>query len=413
MGAGGALSEEDAHADGARARFLQGFDLAEAHYGGKFVAFADDTFGGGRAAFHRATDYVGGKFLEIEGGLYFGGFQGCCHGENIAKVRGQIAEVTVWIFSFEIDPRPSEILLLNDSAGFPLCGPADSHTIDFNCRDADADRNGLSIFAAGAHAFIEFQIVADHRNARQHIGSVADQGCALDGGRDLSVFDEIRLRRRENKFAVRDVDLSATKVHRVDAVLYRTNNVPGIILPCEHVRVGHARHRNVLVTLAASVAGIGQAHQLRGEFVAEISLQDSILDQHRFLRRLAFVVYVQRSAAPRHGTVVDHRALFAGHSFADQASECRRLLAIEVGLQPVAHGFVHQNAGPSRTEHDFHVTSRSFARVELQNGLARGLFCKKLGSLVAKKEVERHPPAAAGAAPARTRFRLLLCYAGN
>src|SRR6266404_9678300 len=111
--------------------------------------------------------------------------------------------------------------LLHESAGFALCGAADGHAINFNCRDSYADGNGLSIFAAGSDAFIEFQIVADHRNPRQHIGSVADQGCALYGGGDLSVFDEIGFRRRENELTVRDVDLSAAEVHRVHAVFYR------------------------------------------------------------------------------------------------------------------------------------------------------------------------------------------------
>src|SRR2546430_840664 len=119
----------------------------------------------------------------------------------------------------QTDNLKLQLTSLHESAGFPFCGAADGHTIDFNCRDAYADGNGLSIFAAGADAFIELQIVADHRNPRQHIRSVADQGCALDGGGDLSVFDEIGFRRRENKFAVRDVDLTAAEVHRVDAVL--------------------------------------------------------------------------------------------------------------------------------------------------------------------------------------------------
>jgi hypothetical protein len=55
-----------------------------------------------------------------------------------------------------------------------LAVPPTVIAIDFNGRDANADGNGLSIFAAGADAFVEFQIVADHRNPRQHIGSVAD-----------------------------------------------------------------------------------------------------------------------------------------------------------------------------------------------------------------------------------------------
>src|SRR4030088_991708 len=79
---------------------------------------------------------------------------------------------------------------------------------------------------------------------------------------------------------------------------------------------------------------------------------------------------------------------------------------MEVSLQPVAYGLVEQNAGPSRTEHDFHVSGRSFARVELQNCLACSLFGKKPVCLVAKKEIERHPAATARAAAARTRVRL-------
>ena len=58
VGAGGALAIEDANADGARAGFFQGFDLAEADERGEFVAFADYAFGGGGAAGHGAADDV-------------------------------------------------------------------------------------------------------------------------------------------------------------------------------------------------------------------------------------------------------------------------------------------------------------------------------------------------------------------
>ena len=51
-------------------------------------------------------------------------------------------------------------MLLHESAGFALGGAADGHAIDFNGRNAHAYGNGLSIFAAGADAFIELQIVA-------------------------------------------------------------------------------------------------------------------------------------------------------------------------------------------------------------------------------------------------------------
>ena len=48
-----------------RAGLLQGFDLAEAHDGRKFVAFADDALGRGRAAFHGPADDVGDEGGEV------------------------------------------------------------------------------------------------------------------------------------------------------------------------------------------------------------------------------------------------------------------------------------------------------------------------------------------------------------
>ena len=58
VGRGGALSEEDADADGFGAGFFQGLDLAEADERGEFIAFADDAFGGGGASGHGAADDI-------------------------------------------------------------------------------------------------------------------------------------------------------------------------------------------------------------------------------------------------------------------------------------------------------------------------------------------------------------------
>ncbi len=62
---GGALSEEDADSDRFGAGFLQGFNLAEADKRGKFVAFADDAFGGGGSAFHGTGDDVLRDFFQV------------------------------------------------------------------------------------------------------------------------------------------------------------------------------------------------------------------------------------------------------------------------------------------------------------------------------------------------------------
>jgi hypothetical protein len=53
-------------------------------------------------------------------------------------------------------------------------GSTDCQPINLDSRNSDADWHSLAILAAGADALVKLQIVADHRNARQHIGSVSD-----------------------------------------------------------------------------------------------------------------------------------------------------------------------------------------------------------------------------------------------
>src|SRR6266851_8482518 len=65
VGAGSALPEENAHADGLRAGLFQSFDLAEANQGGEFVAFANHAFGGSGAAVHGAAHDVLGEIAQV------------------------------------------------------------------------------------------------------------------------------------------------------------------------------------------------------------------------------------------------------------------------------------------------------------------------------------------------------------
>jgi hypothetical protein len=48
-------------------------------------------------------------------------------------------------------------------------------------RLADADRHALAFLAAGADAGVEAHVVADHRDAGQHVRAVADQVAPLTG----------------------------------------------------------------------------------------------------------------------------------------------------------------------------------------------------------------------------------------
>jgi hypothetical protein len=112
---------------------------------------------------------------------------------------------------------------------------------------------------------------------------------------------------------------------------------------------------------------------------------------------VAFVVHVERAAAVGHGAVVDDGDL-AGDLLADEAGEGGGLLAVEVGFEAVADGFVQQDAGPAGAEDDFHLAGGSGDGAELEDGGAGGFAGEVLGRLVALEEVERHAAAAAAGA---------------
>src|SRR5579863_9058506 len=110
--------------------------------------------------------------------------------------------------------------LLHKSAGIFSGGATNGQAIDFDGRDTDAYGHSLAIFAAGPDTLVQLQVISNHRNPRQHVGAVANQRRAFDGGGDLAIFDQVRFRGAENEFTVGDVHLTASEVDGVDAVLY-------------------------------------------------------------------------------------------------------------------------------------------------------------------------------------------------
>ena len=62
----------------------------------------------------------------------------------------------------------------------------------------------------------------------------------------------------------------------------------------------------------------------------------------------------------------------AGHLLADAAAEGGDALAVEVGFEAVADGFVQQDAGPAGAEHHGHFAGGRVDGVQLDDGLARG-----------------------------------------
>src|SRR5271167_2578887 len=72
-------------------------------------------------------------------------------------------------------------------------GAADRQSVHAQGRLADADRDALSILAAGADPVVEAEVVADHRDLGKRLGAVADQCSAFDCRADLAVLDQIGL----------------------------------------------------------------------------------------------------------------------------------------------------------------------------------------------------------------------------
>src|ERR1019366_4149407 len=282
-----------------------------------------------------------------------------------------------------------------DCHGFLLSCSADRHAVEPYGGHADTDGDGLPGLAAGANSFIQGEIISDHGDILQSFGAVADEGCALDRAGDFAVFDEVGLGGGEDELAVGDVDLSAAEVDGVEAAGDRLDDVLRHVGAVEHVGVGHARHGDVVVALAAAGAGVGRAHEAGGELVGEVALEDAVLDEDVFLGGVAFVVQIDRSAAVGHAAVVDDSDLLAGNLLADEAGEGGGLLAVEVGFEAMADGFVQQDAGPARAEDDGHLAGGGGDGRELEDCGAGGLAGVVLGRGGGFKEVEGDAAAAA------------------
>src|SRR5881628_758479 len=176
---------------------------------------------------------------------------------------------------------------------------ADGDAVDADRREPDAHRHGLAVLAARPNTLVELQVATDTRDAREGLGAVPDQRRPFDRRRDASVLDQVRLARREDELPVRDVHLAAAEGHGVEAVLHRFHNFLGIVLPGQHERVGHPRHRRIGVGLAAPVAGRLHAHEPRVQLVLHVAGQDPVLDEDGPAGWRALVVDVERATAIR------------------------------------------------------------------------------------------------------------------
>ena len=152
----------------------------------------------------------------------------------------------------------------------------------------------------------------------------------------MAIFDEISFAGREHELAAGDVHLTATKRNRIESILHRANDFFRRAFPRQHERVSHARHGNGRIALTAPVAGERHFHQSGIQPVLQVAFKDTLLDQHRALRRRAFVIDIEGAAARRDRPIIDHRAKLRGDPLTDAATKSRGLLAVEIAFEAMA-----------------------------------------------------------------------------
>src|SRR6056297_3342156 len=177
--------------------------------------------------------------------------------------------------------------------GLYLAGgrPANRQPTDHHRGLPDANRHPLARFAAIAHARIKRHVIAKRADLLKRGGPVADQRGTFHRRADLAVFHAVGLGAREHELAVGDIHLTAAKAHGINAIFQIGQNIGGVSLAAQHIRVGHAWHGRVRVAFSPAVAGRLDAHQAGVLAVLHIVDKDSVLDQYILSAWRAFIVY--------------------------------------------------------------------------------------------------------------------------
>src|SRR5690606_10858784 len=125
----------------------------------------------------------------------------------------------------------------------------------------------------------------------------------------------------EHEVARGGVHLPAAEVGHVHALGGGGDDVVGVVGAGQHVGVGHPHHRQVLVALAATVAGAGPALLAGAQEVPHVVGEDAVLDEDVALGHRALVVHGDGAPLLGHGAVVHQGDAGVGHPLADPVGE--------------------------------------------------------------------------------------------
>ena len=113
--------------------------------------------------------------------------------------------------------------------------------------------HALTIFSTGAWAS-HGEVVAYHFDILKHVGTVPNEVALPQGSCDFTIFDEIGLCHAKDEVTCSGVDLAATELRDINAVLCIGNNVLGFDIAVRYICVGHPDHGEMLVTLPSAVS---------------------------------------------------------------------------------------------------------------------------------------------------------------
>ena len=108
--------------------------------------------------------------------------------------------------------------------------------------------------------------------------------------------------------------------------------------------------------LPPAVACRYHAHQAGIEPVLHEAHQNTVLDQRGAVGRRSLIIDADRATPVGDRTIIDDGDTLGGNALAHQPREGRSFLAVEIAFQPVADGFMQQNAGPARPQQHIHLT---------------------------------------------------------
>ena len=118
-----------------------------------------------------------------------------------------------------------------------------------------------------------------------------------------------------------------------------------------------------------SITGDWHTHQARIQSILQIAHENAVLDQNRALRRIAFIIHLQRAAPVSNRAIVNYRNTRGCYPFTNAAGKSGAAFTVEITLQAVPHSLMQQNTRPAGTEHHSHITRWRGLGIQINNCL--------------------------------------------